>query len=92
MTDPAGERMGRELETALKAAPESVRADLVHVARQPETTATYLTMRVIDIIDRYGESRIERPENCWWSKIDRLIRITAGSPPCMRARTTKGAA
>lgn len=26
VTDPAGERMGRELETALKAAPESVRA------------------------------------------------------------------
>ncbi len=33
-----------------------------------------------------GKRRIERPEGCWYSKIDRLIRITAGSPPCMRSR------
>ncbi len=29
-----------------------------------------------------GKKRVELPEDCWYSKIDRLIRITAGSPPC----------
>ena len=29
-----------------------------------------------------GRRRIELPWDCWYSKIDRLIRITAGSPPC----------
>ena len=29
-----------------------------------------------------GSRRTELPEDCWYSKIDRLIRITAGSPPC----------
>jgi hypothetical protein len=38
-----------------------------------------------------GRRRIELPEDCWYSKIDRLIRITAGSPPCMRSRHTDGA-
>ena len=37
-----------------------------------------------------GRRRIELPEGCWYSKIDRLIRITAGSPPCMRSRPPKG--
>ena len=31
-----------------------------------------------------GGRWIELPEDCWYSKIDRLIRITAGSPPCIR--------
>lgn len=30
----------------------------------------------------HGKRRVELPERCWYSKIDRLIRITAGSPPC----------
>ena len=28
-----------------------------------------------------GRRRIELPEDCWYSKIDRLIRLIAGSPP-----------
>ena len=30
-----------------------------------------------------GRKRVVLPEDCHYSKIDRLIRITAGSPPCM---------
>ena len=37
-----------------------------------------------------GRRRVELPEDCWYSKIDRLVKITAGSPPCMRARTQRG--
>ena len=33
-----------------------------------------------------GKRRIEIPEALWYSKIDRFIRITAGSPPCMRSK------
>jgi hypothetical protein len=33
-----------------------------------------------------GRRRIEVPEDCRYSKIDRLIRLTAGSPPCMLSR------
>jgi hypothetical protein len=33
-----------------------------------------------------GRQRVELPEDCWYSKIDRLIRLTAGSPPCMSSR------
>jgi hypothetical protein len=36
-----------------------------------------------------GRKRIELPEDCWYSKIDRLIRITAGSPPCMPGRAQR---
>jgi hypothetical protein len=28
--------------------------------------------------------RIERPEDCWYSKIDRIIRLTDGCPPHLR--------
>lgn len=30
-----------------------------------------------------------QPEDCWYSKIDRLIRITAGCPPCGLPRTAQ---
>ena len=33
-----------------------------------------------------GRRRIEIPQALWYSKIDRFIRITSGSPPCMRSR------
>jgi hypothetical protein len=33
-----------------------------------------------------GRRRVELPEDCRYSKIDRLIRLTAGSPPCMSSR------
>ncbi len=33
-----------------------------------------------------GRKRVEIPEALWYSKIDNFIRITAGSPPCMRVR------
>lgn len=29
------------------------------------------------------------PEDCWYSKVDRLIRITAGCPPCGLPRTAQ---
>ena len=39
-------------------------------------------------VDSYsdGGERIMKPESCWTSKISRIIRITAGCPPCMRNR------
>jgi hypothetical protein len=36
-----------------------------------------------------GRRRIELPEDCWYSKIDRLIRLTAGSPPFPSGRRGK---
>ena len=27
--------------------------------------------------------RVELPEACWYSKIDRIIKLTAGRPPCL---------
>ena len=39
---------------------------------------------------REGKKRIKLPEDCWYSKIDRFVRITAGSPPCIQSRDTRG--
>jgi hypothetical protein len=27
--------------------------------------------------------RVELPEDCWYSKINRIIRLSAGTPPCL---------
>ena len=31
-----------------------------------------------------GKRRVLQPEELWYSKVDRLVGITAGSPPCPR--------
>ena len=36
-----------------------------------------------------GRRMVQLPEDCWYSKIDRLIRITAGAPPCLRGRRSR---
>ena len=33
-----------------------------------------------------GRRRIEAPEPCWYSKIARIIKLTAGTPPCMQTQ------
>lgn len=36
-----------------------------------------------------GRRVIELPKGLWYSKIDRLVRFTAGCPPCMSFRTRR---
>ena len=56
------------------------------------TPATFLKgcevlAQVVTVKERIeGRRRIELPEDCWYSKIDRPIRVTAGHPPCWRGR------
>ncbi len=49
--------------------------------------------KVVTVRERVdGRRRIQRPETLHYSKVDELLKITAGSPPCMAGRPQRGRA
>jgi hypothetical protein len=41
--------------------------------------------RVVTVRERVTDrGRVKLPEACWYSRVDELITITAGCPPCLR--------